>query len=361
MTTLQARNPWLINKQVDLGLILGFGVVLSGLLFVAARYGIGFLAIAVVFAMVADMPHVLQTHLRVLLDPEETRLHARPFYLSLIGISALVTACATMGLQWMLVAVWVYWQPYHVIKQHDGVMQIYAAKHGYRGSRSLARIVLFAGCAAPVLCRMSRGHYGFGEYTVFGTRMPFSGVELWVPRLPQAALVALYVVAAAATAMLIARQVRAHSDHERIPGAALATLAVAVCSYNIAYFAVDDLWATILIATSVHSLQYHVLCWLRNNRRFEQQLAPNAARREKLLSALSQRNALLRYAGVLMLLGAACMATETIALGVIPLTLVLHHFFLDGIVWKRARNPGLGRLLGTSSSGATSNLIRQAP
>jgi hypothetical protein len=338
-------NSWIVGKRTDLGLVLGGGVAVSLLLLLTSVYGTGFLVVAVAFAMLTDMPHVLQTHVRVLFDPEETRIHARPFYASLGLIAALVVAGAHFGFEWLLVSVWVYWQPYHVLKQHDGLMQIYAGKHGYRGSRTLGRAALFLGCGAPILHKIGSDGYRFGEYSVLGVRMPFSGVEIWTPPVPMALVAAVYAAAAVALALLVFRQLNARTASDRLPLPSLATLAVAVCSYNLAYLLVKDLWAMILIATSVHSLQYHMLSWLRNRRRFEGVHAQQTGR-ARLLAGLSQERNVTAYALFFAVLGAACMATESIGNGVIPLTLVLHHFYLDSIVWKRGRNPGLGRLLG---------------
>jgi hypothetical protein len=41
---------------------------------------------------------------------------------------------------------------------------------------------------------------------------------------------------------------------------------------------------------------------------------------------------------------------DMVLLGVIPLTLVFHHFYLDGVMWKGKGNPELAYELGISST-----------
>ena len=53
--------------------------------------------------------------------------------------------------------------------------------------------------------------------------------------------------------------------------AQLTLSSIAILSYNASYLLVTDLYALILIAATVHSLQYHVISLARNNGRIANQ------------------------------------------------------------------------------------------
>ena len=63
------------------------------------------------------------------------------------------------------------WQFFHVVKQHYGMFNIYAAKAGYRGDRRVAKYMLFAGCFAPPVSFAKAWPF---DYVVLGSRLPFS-------------------------------------------------------------------------------------------------------------------------------------------------------------------------------------------
>lgn len=318
--------------------------MLSALFFLTWWKDLGFLVASAMFAMLSDLPHVLQTSARVWLDPSERRLHGRHFVLSFALIGAAVTGLRLGGALVVLLVVWTYWQILHVLKQHYGILSIYAAKNGYRGQKKLAKRTLLLGCLAPVLFRAHHGFH-FADYEIFGDRLPFSNLTVPTPPIPVVLVVAVY----AAFAVMLVRFVReqagiASAGGKALPWIAIATLASAVVSYNLSYLIVDDLYALILIATTVHSLQYHVISWARNNARFERPDVPREDRR-LLLARLSARRALPYYALFFGVAGVLLAAFETRLLGIVPLTIVLHHFYFDGVVWKGSKNPDLARYL----------------
>jgi hypothetical protein len=65
-----------------------------------------------------------------------------------------------------------------------------------------------------------------------------------------------------------------------------------------------------------------------------------------LLAWLSRREHVLGYAAFSILFGATIASTETLWLGFIPFVVVLHHFYMDGYLWKSALNPTMGADLG---------------
>jgi hypothetical protein len=169
-----------------------------------------------------------------------------------------------------------------------------------------------------------------------------------VPPVPADVVLLAYLLFAAATVAFAVQERQFAASGRSLPLAAVANIVSAIASYNFAYLLVDDLFAVILIATAVHSLQYHMLCFVRNQRKFGDHVAVAQSGRARILATLSQRRRLPRLAAVLIGLGAVCASMEPFAYG-IPLTLVLHHFYLDGVIWKGVRNPALARDLGLAN------------
>jgi hypothetical protein len=339
LATSGGSSSYLVGPKIDAAAVLGGGVLISVALYVAWRTDVYFLLAATLFAMLADLPHVLQTSMRVWLDPQERVLHGRRYLISLFLIAAGVIATAVTGRLRVLLMIWIGWQFVHVVKQHYGMLSIYAAKAHYDGKKWLIKYVLLLGCTAPFIYRLRLG-MRFSEYVIFGQRMPFSSLSVATPPIPLAVVLIIYVAFGCFVIAFVREQFRIAAAHQTpLPPIAWATVAIAVLSYNISYLFVSDLYALILIATSVHSLQYHVISWRRNFGRFSQ---PKQQGEDKLLLAwLSRRETLPLYILLLFTLGAILANGEIILLGVIPTIFVMHHFYMDGFIWKGKLNPEL--------------------
>lgn len=341
---------FLLSRRADIGFLLFGGVAISAVLMLTKYLDLHFLYLAVTFAIVMDFPHVVHTYVRVAFDPEEYKRYGREFNTSLLFFVLLCGALVLIGQFALLVAVWVYWQPYHVIKQHDGISGLYAVKNGYKGERRWLRGALILGCAAPILYRIMDTGLGFGSYEVFGSTLAFSNMQIPTPPMPWPLVALCYgaaIVCLGAVGLQIVRG-------EAPPWPSLLLVGLAVTTYNIAYLTFTDLYTMILIATAMHALQYHAICWLatrgkhRDTNRDE--AAPLGVR---VLRTITAKGNLAIYAGTLLLLGSALAGTELLWMGVVPLVVVLHHFFMDGVIWKTRRNPRLAEYLQVRPAGAT--------
>ncbi len=339
-----ARSGWFVSPRVDVVLVLGLGALLSVILSLTTVHKGAFLVAAVAFSLLSDYPHVLATSARVWLDPRERQRYWRHYLVSWVVVAVALSALMFSGATVVVVAVWAYWQVFHVLKQHFGVINIYAAKNGYRGPRKLLKYSLFATCLAPFVYRASRGLH-FSDYEVLGHRLPFSELTVPTPPIPVAAVAAVFALALVLTILLGIEQLRIHRAGGRtLPAMAWATFGLAVVSYNTSYLLVSDLFALILIATTTHSLQYHLINWTRNNTRFR--LSSDPVERRLLLARLSSRRALPLYVLAFAIVGVIAGQLDTVLLGVIPLTFVFHHFYMDGALWKSKGNPELAYDLG---------------
>jgi hypothetical protein len=334
---------WFVSSRVDILFVFGIGALFSAVLAAASASHCGvFLLAAVGFSVLSDLPHVLTTTTRVWLDPRERSRYRKHYLISFAAVAVIVSTLWFSGHLLPLVAIWAYWQVFHVLKQHFGIINIYAAKNRYKGPRNMVKYALYASCLAPVIYRGSHG-LQFSEYTFFGNRLPFSGLRIPFPPVPTPIIVAAYVAAAVLVATAAAEQRGLRREGQRtLPPMSLATFGIAVLSYNLSYLFVSDLFALILIATTTHSLQYHLINWTRYNTRFAD---PAASERKLLLAKLSQRKKLPLYITFLLGLGVLAGQLDTILFAV-PLMFVLHHFYMDGALWKSKGNPELAHDLG---------------
>jgi hypothetical protein len=338
------NSRWLVSPSVDALAVLGGALLLSALLYTSARSGAALALAGALFAMLTDMPHVVQTSVRIGLDPRERALHGTRYVVSFCVITAITAALFLSGHRPIVAMIWIVWQFVHVVKQHNGIVRIYAAKSGYRGPSRLMTATLVFGCASPVLYRVGEG-MRFNEYFVFGERMPFSGLGLPNIPIPHALIIAGYAAFASSALLFVREQVgRARRGEPTLPWIAHATVWLAVTSYNLSYLFVSDLYALIMIATTMHSLQYHAISWRRNHGRYAREA--EAEQRPTLLEKLSRRENVLGYAALALVIGASIASTETLWLGFIPFVVVLHHFYMDGYVWRSALNPTLAADLG---------------
>lgn len=343
---LAASSPtrFLLSRGLDIGFLMLGGATLSAILVTSRHLDFHFLYIALTFAIVMDFPHVVHTYVRVAFDPDERQIYRREFYISLAVITAVSLSLVAAQQFWLLVTIWVYWQPYHVIKQHDGIAGLYAVKNGYKGDRRWLRGALMFGCVAPILFRIMDTGLGFGTYEVFGHPLPFSNLRIPTPPIPWPLVALAYLAALICIAQVVRQQLR----QEAPPWPSLALVGTAILTYNIAYLAFTDLYTMVLTATAAHALQYHAICWLFLNGKHgragtEKPAAPLGLR---FLRTVTAPGNLAIYAGSLLLMGALIAGTEFLMLGTLPLILVLHHFFMDGIIWKSRRNPQIGSHLG---------------
>jgi hypothetical protein len=343
-------SRWLVSQRFDLLFVLLGGAALSAFCLVLAL-GPGFLLFALAFAVVLDFPHVMQTYVRVLLEPREAKLYGREFAWSLSLVAAAALYLYASGEMLFLVTVWIYWQPFHVIKQHLGIARIYNAKAAYRGPSMLPERTLWLGCVAPMVWRMAHIGFHFDEYVLFGHRLPFSGVTVPTPPVPPTVASLLYLAFAGCLVLAIAEQVQlARRGEPTYSIGAIANFAIAIVSYNVAYVYVTNLYATILVASAVHSLQYHTICWSYNHRRSAVTDADHSTGIASFLPALSRRQAVPLYVAFMLALGAVCGLGELFADGIVPLVAVLHHFYFDGIIWRGGKNADLKLGLGLADA-----------
>lgn len=329
---------WFLGPRRDTLAILVAGPAISLALLWGIWHGPAFLIGAALFALFLDLPHVLHTYIRLLADPADFQAHRRPFWWGLAVITVLCIGSAAIGQFALLVSIWVYWQPYHVCKQHFGVATLYARKAGYRAETTHVKALVLSGFAAPIMYRLTHGGFHFGHYVLLGNTLPFSDLMVYTPPMPHWMPWLAYAVFAACTMHFLQREWQGAKRGETLPRFVWVMLAVSLALYNAAYLLVSDLYALILIGTSVHAIQYHLVCVSTVLAILPRAKTPSDAPftlrwLHTRVQGFGRHPAY--WGGALFVASLLVLATEFPSLGVVPLILVLHHFYLDGVIWKR--------------------------
>jgi hypothetical protein len=222
------------------------------------------------------------------------------------------------------------WAFYHLVRQHWGFVALYRRRaDGSAGPEWLDRALLWTGALYPY------ARYALSE------RYARSGLPVLLPDTAAAALRPLLDTAALAlAALLLSSWVRHWRDGRLRPGPQHLLIAT-VAAFHAAVFAVlsDPLLITAAL-TIAHNLQYHRIVW-----HYE------AGQGRRPLGGL------LPYLGVGVLFGACWYGARVagaFAAGPSPLGrallglgwgVALHHYLVDGRIWRVRRQAAVGAAL----------------
>lgn len=275
---------------------------------------------------IINWPHFSATSYRLLRVPE----NRQEFPLTTYVIPVVVGAGVVASLSWpMLVApyfikLFMLWSPYHFTAQSLGLSLLYARRAGYHIStnerRALAVFLygtFLASTASAEISTSPRSYYG----------IIYPGLGL-----PWQLMIALSIVMYAGGYYFVRS---AHDRYlrtgERLP---IILPIVAVAQYI--WFIVGGLSpAFYVFVPAFHSLQYLLVAWVMELK--ENQSGRTPARITAVWSTVN----LLGGAGLFWVLPRACQSFGVpldLATAVLVAGVQIHHFFVDGVIWK-LRNP----------------------
>lgn len=329
------RESVIISNQGDIYLVFGIGIGFAVLLLGGQGFGYGFMVAAVIFSIFVDLPHVLHTTVRLISDKDEWVRFGGIWSLSLLAtFGACVLLVATDNELWIAV-VWVYWQPLHVFKQNFGIVKIYGALAKSETLISPLLYSLFFGCLSPMLFRINQSGFVFGTYEVFGHPLPFTGLEIPTADIPLALVAISYSLFFVSVIFTLRTFFSLEQRIRRCSYLMLLTVASFCAMYNLSYVFVEDLYALILIATSIHAAQYHlIVCSYQKRKAMRLLTHHNSNDRRSYLNAYLTSKHLFLLFMCLVLTSLIILSFEFVWSGIIPVAIVLHHFFMDGLIWK---------------------------
>jgi hypothetical protein len=314
----------------------------------AAPIGAGLLAALAVaadpglypFLLVADLwllgyHHVVATYTRLAFDTQSLRRN-RFLAVDLLAIITLVTlAVAVTAGAWVIATAFLYLQWFHYMRQGYGIARMYfrATSDGQiPGSRDL--VADFAIYLVPI--------YGIAaRSSTMGDR--FLGLPVKPLVLPEPIIMLLGVAAATAVIVWIARIMRA-ALAGTLDVQYTAFVASHIFIFLVAYILMNDVNAGWLAINVWHNLQYVLVVWMSNAKRYAGGIDPAA----RFLSRLSQP-------GRVMMYFACCLAITTLIYAALDRFTVLvlgggmavtigiymginfHHYIVDALIWKRRK------------------------
>ena len=326
------RSRWIINRPVDLSLVIGSGAAgyLYLLLFTVAHVPLTWLWW--VWSIGFDGTHIFGTASRTFFDREARVRHSRLLYGSVIfffALGPLMVLAGWKGWLYLLVGVWAY---YHVIRQHYGFMVLYKVKNRDLDRRDnfLDRLFLGVMTVAPPVHRFLIHHPR--ELGLPGG-LPGMETPLWT------------AVALTAAIYAIRQLLRWRAgDSFDVPKY---LLFAAVIPLHWLTFAFLSWQAAVPTVTIVHNLQYHAIVWFHNRNRYG--AAGDAAVHGRVPAAVS--HSLLAYAAMGLLFSALYRVpgfqlgqVSDLAFGFFC-GFGLTHYFLDSRIWRVRHDPGLRQAL----------------
>lgn len=336
-------SKWLWSRNVDMLLIGGVGSLLFAavavplsLLWPGANVLIltGFLHIGVL----CNYPHYAATYHLIY---RERQKQPRNWNWLLVSIPmALVALGAGIAKPWLLgplVRLYLTWSAWHYAAQHFGVACMYSARDGRVLQDREKRVLLFGfGGVSVSMMIVANSENGVGSENPFGAALYGKAIAL----LPEQAYWASLVVAAVATgaAVLAHRMVKART------GRGLDSTVWTLFLVNVAWFVLPyprlpgahgpwmgqlAMWVA-FFPPFFHCAQYLGVSGWRA--RTSGSVKPIYAFMTLVFIGL------LLFEGVTALVPRVTSLSHEEALMLIPPILNVHHFFIDGIIWRRPKN-----------------------
>jgi hypothetical protein len=293
-------------------------------------------ALAAFLVWVCNWPHFASTSYR--LYRTKSNVHQYPLTATVVPLVMFGAVIASYGspkaIAPLLVKLYLIWSPYHFSAQTIGITLLYARRCGF-SVNELERKALAGFVFLTFIVANARAEVGNGHATFYGVTYPTLGFHQWVPNLLE---VAMWVCGAAFVVLMLWRVVRGRGF---IPPIVLLP-AVAQAAWFVQIVPGAHPLNFVVLVPFFHSLQYLLIAWGVQMKETldEKKARPSMA----FVAAESARWAVVCFAGgatlfwVLPHIGAHFGQSYGFSEAVILTVVQLHHFFVDGVIWK-LKNP----------------------
>ena len=343
-------KKWLFSAPIDLAVFGGTALVALILVALLPAHESGpFTFVAGV--VLVDVAHVWSTAFVVYLDPAEWR--RRPAIYAGVPIACFVAGVGLYawgeGPFWRAIA---YLAVFHFIRQQYGWVMMYRARNGERGG--LGRVIDGAAVYLATLYPIAWWHARLPRAFSWMKEGDFvTGLPAWVATVLGVAYVfALALYLGRALWQLATRRPVSWGKH-------LIVATTAACWYA-GIVATNNDYAFTITNVFIHGIPYMVLVFL-----YARRAAKEPASRDGMAARLLRKRGLLVFVATLWFVAyveemlwdrtlwhdhsglfGGGMHVGWLAMIIAPLLAVpqLTHYVLDGFLWKRTRNPRLGRL-----------------
>jgi hypothetical protein len=283
---------------------------------------------------VCNWPHFAATNYRLYHSPDNIKQYpltalAVPPLLVLLLVAAIRSP---EGVAPVLVKVYFVWSMYHFSGQTLGITLIYARRAGFPVGR-WERLGLSSFIYGTFLVSAARAEaVGVGLHDYYGIQSAPLGVPAWLPDV----FVGLMYLGGA---VFLARALRWSRETRRV----LPPILVVPAAAQYIWFVANDNWLPFLeFVPFFHCLQYLLIAW-------SMQLKEKMDQRQMAPSTRYVVTESLRWYGLNVVGGAVLFFVlprllarlvgldENFATGVTIAVVQIHHFFVDGVIWKLKR------------------------
>jgi hypothetical protein len=333
--TTPAPPLYFVNALVDHGLIGGVSLVTFALLslFHSGARTPATWTTAAALAWVVNWPHFAATSYR--LYQSKTRIRQYPIVALVVplfvAIAALGSFASPGGVAPWLVKLFLIWSPYHFSGQTLGITLIYARRAGFTVGR-WERLAISGFIFSTFLVQVAASEAGRGVSQYYSVSVPLLGLPIWVVQ-----ILGVWMWACAAAVLFFAVR---WSLRKRRPLPAIVLLPAVT---QFVWFVLGAKVPSFNeFVPFFHSLQYLLIAWIMQlkEKLDSQELEPS----RRFVLSESARWGLVNFAGGVALfwllpqIGAWAGFTLPFASAVLLATVQIHHFFVDGVIWK-LKNP----------------------
>jgi hypothetical protein len=329
------RSPYFVGPAVDFLMMGGLSLACLPLMDLGQRYLRTEQISTAVIALwwVCNWPHFSATNYRLYHSRANVAQYpitalATPVLVAIVTVAAFLSPLAVAP---YFVKLMVIWSAYHFGGQTLGLTMVYARRSGI-GVGNFERQALLYFVMATFLARMAGDETGVGTRFYFGIGHPRLGVPEWLAP-------AFILGALACGALFVGRLVIACARAKRAPPAILFVPLISYFVWFIPGRRTEYYYAFVPV---FHSLQYLLIAWamqLKEKLDIEKITPSRAyvARETARWGAINVIGGALLFF-VLPRITSLSGATQKFSFAIIATAIQVHHFFVDGVIWK-LQNP----------------------
>jgi hypothetical protein len=329
------RPLYFANAFVDYALIGGVSILTFVLLkyFHSGARTEMIWTTAAALAWVVNWPHFSATSYRLYHTGSNIKQYPiTALVVPLLIITVVLGAFASPdGVAPWLVKVFLIWSPYHFSGQTVGITMIYARRAGFSVGR-WERLALSGFVFSTFMLLTAMAEAGQTSAQFYSVSVPLLGLPAWVPEI-------LRVWMSICGAALLFFAVRWSVRQKRM----LPPIVLLPAAAQFVWFVLGSRLPSFNeFVPFFHALQYMLVAWLvqLKEKLDSRGLAPS----QRYVLSESARWGILNFAGGVFLfwllprIGAGAGFTLPFATAVILSGVQIHHFFVDGVIWK-LKNP----------------------
>jgi hypothetical protein len=385
VVTAQQRSPWIAGPRFDLVWFFGGAALALAVFALAVAFRASIVAIAWIWVLAFDGPHMMALYTRTYLDREAWRTR-RPLLLGalalyLVGPAFLVATTMARDDRFFLafLAFASTYGYYHVVRQHYGFVALYRARSGEVVTGStfwLDKATLYLGLWLPWLHFLVAHPIG---RALVGSPLATS---------PREGGFAAFLVAAWAAVVLAYAALTL--GRGRSGGLKAPYLLVAVGVHGLLYFVASRFEPVYAMAKTVdqqlllmsvmggmfHSAQYVGIVWLHNARTYGKSGGDHGLAARASASLGRYLVVCLAFSALYLVLAAATAVYPAITLfegarlGPFPVSrlalclfwgIALQHYVIDQRIWRIKKDAGLRDKLAGAQGGSTPKVASNVP